>query len=104
MHVCRGVLIKDRLVLTSASCIDAVGPNPTVVINAIGFFYDNSSTFRGQVSCTQNKKYFLTHARTASLCGKDIVNSLSIALTPVYCVDDLFTKSNGERVWILADL
>lgn len=33
-HYCSGTLISDHFVLTSAFCVDAIGPNPIVVIGA----------------------------------------------------------------------
>ena len=53
--MCSGVMIKENLVLTSASCAEAVGPNPTLVINAIDFYDDGSSNFKGQVPHAQRK-------------------------------------------------
>lgn len=72
-HVCTGVLISSRFILTAANCVDVVGPNPIAVISPRST-RDNRLTDGVQVAQCISK--WLIDVRGISVIMHEITNDL----------------------------
>lgn len=102
-HLCIGILIKDRLVLAPASCVEAAGPNPVIVLSPGSHYEDGAPmstvlcTFGKTLSCSLS--WHLSFFLISKLCHN----------CQIYCIRNLeifihksFRKSIIES-WLIVD-